>query len=152
MTLRCVPPLILSNTGTFLLFKSPGGSTSSLLVSFCIFWYTTMISCWYWRFQSSKNFLRSKLSPFLICVHITFVSKFIISTFIYKLFFAYDRKQWFLVGTGGFSRLNFFRSYFGPISKFSLSPNSFYWPWLVNFLFSYFPLLLYHSLPSESYF
>ena len=32
MTLRCVPPLILSNTGTFLLFKSPGGSTSSLLV------------------------------------------------------------------------------------------------------------------------
>ena len=58
-----------------------------------------------------KNFLRSKLSPFLTCVQITFVSKFIILTFIYKLFFYfayYDRKQWFLVGTGGFSRPNFF--------------------------------------------
>ena len=32
MTLICVPPLILSNTGTFLFFKVPGGSTSSLLV------------------------------------------------------------------------------------------------------------------------
>ena len=40
----------------------------------------------------------------------------------------------------------FFRSYFGPISKFSLSPNSFYWPRLVNFLFSYFPLLLHNIL------
>ena len=62
---------------------------------------------------SRQNFSRSKWSPYLTCVQITFVSKFINLTFIYKLFFHFaycDRKQWFLVGTGGFSHLFFFRS------------------------------------------
>ena len=42
-------------------------------------------------------------------------------------------------------------SYIRPISKLFLSPNLFYWPRLVNFLFSYFPLLLHNILPVIHY-
>ena len=71
-------------------FLSPKSLSCLILISFFSFyilWSTTMISSWYWWFQSSKNFFRSKLSPFWTCLQIIFVSKFIFSTFTHMLLF-----------------------------------------------------------------
>ena len=71
-------------------FLSPKSLSCLILksfFSFYILWSTTMISSWYWWFQSSKIFFRSKLSPFWTCLQIIFVSKFIFSTFTHMLLF-----------------------------------------------------------------
>ena len=47
------------------------------------------------------------ICPNYFCLQIHYLD-FYLQAFFY--FAYYDRKQWFLVGTGGFSRLNFFRS------------------------------------------
>ena len=71
-----------------------------------------------------------------------FVSKFIILTYIDKLFFYFayfDRQQWFLGGNGGFSRQKIFWgpnwAHFWHVSKLLLSPNLLSWLLFTSFFY-----------------
>ena len=72
--------------------------------------------------------LRKLVSKLIFCLQIQYLD------FNSKAFFRfayYDRQQWFLAGTGGFSRQNIFLgpnwAHFGPVSKLFLSQNSLSW-------------------------
>ena len=61
-------------------------------------------------FSRQNNFLRSKLSPFLTCPNYFCLQIYYLDFYLQAFFYFayYDRKQWFLVGSGGFSGIDFF--------------------------------------------
>ena len=103
-----------------------------------------MIDNWWYQQGLVKNFFEVQIEPIFslcpnyFCLQIYYLD-FYLQAFFY--FAYYDRKQWFLVGTGGFSRQKIFWgpnwAHFWHMSKLLLSPNLLSWLLFTSFFFNF---------------
>ena len=103
-------------------------------------WYLTDLG----GSSPQKKYLRL-LWTIKTCLQIIFLSPNSISWLLLISFFCFayfDRQQWFLAGTGGFSRQKIFWgpnwAHFWLVSKLLLSPNSLSWLLFTSFFFAYY--------------